>query len=54
MTKYEILERDLEDANEMYQIAVLLDSDRQKQHSLKVMAAIEERLNSWVKCSHNK
>jgi hypothetical protein len=46
MTKYEILERDLEDANEMYQIAVLLDSDRQKQHSLKVMAAIEERLNS--------
>jgi len=45
MTRHEILERDLEDANEMYQVAVLLDSDRQKRHSLKVIAAIEEQLN---------
>lgn len=45
MTRHEILERDLEDANEMYQVAVLLDSDRQKQHSLKVIAAIEVQLN---------
>lgn len=45
MTKHEILERDLEDANEMYQVVVLLDSDRQKHHSLKVIAAIEVQLN---------
>jgi hypothetical protein len=46
MTKKELLEMDLNKANEMYQLAVLLDNQRRKEHALKVIAAIEKELNS--------
>ena len=46
MTKEQLLKEHLEKANELYQLAVLLDNDRQKKYALKVIASIEKELNS--------
>ena len=46
MTKNEVLNSHLEKANELYQIAILLDDDRKKKYALKVIASIEKELNS--------